>query len=84
MKTIKTKTPILITSFFDFDYSNIVNTHYRSNTTETESNFNPVYSCSCKPGYSPYSDPYAWILPEEPEDCGRGDIKRACRLGEAF
>lgn len=25
-----------------------------------------------------------WRTPEEPEDCSRGDIKRACRLGRAF
>ncbi|MDD2284673.1 MAG: hypothetical protein PHQ11_04655 [Paludibacter sp.] len=84
MTSIKTRNQLPIVSFFDFDYSNIVNTHYRNDATETESNFNPAFSSSCKTGYSPCSDPYTWRRPEEPEDCSRGEIKRAYRLGEGF
>lgn len=41
----------------------------------------PSFSSSCKSGYSVFSDPYNWRRPEEPDDCSRADIKRACRLG---
>lgn len=50
-------------------------------TSETTFNYNSAYRCSCKKSYSHFSDPYAWRRPEEPDDCSRGDIKRACRLG---
>ena len=78
---------IIQTSFFDFDSLNSFETTPKSLTTSTRGTnftFNPAYSCSCKKGYSPFSDPYTWRRPEEPDDCSRADIKKACRLGRAF
>ncbi|MCO5381773.1 MAG: hypothetical protein NHB15_06540 [Methanosarcina barkeri] len=31
-----------------------------------------------------FSDFEVWRIQEDPEDCSRGDIKRACRLGGLF
>jgi hypothetical protein len=73
--------------FYNFNISDSFENSPESLNTSTQGpNFtrNPFYSCSCKRGYSPFSDPYIWRRPEEPEDCSRADIKKACRLGRAF
>jgi hypothetical protein len=77
MTSSKTRYQTNINSFFDFE-------EFDSLSTTSGTNFEPVYSCSCKKGYSPLFDPYTWKRPEEPEDCSRADIKKAYRLGRAF
>jgi hypothetical protein len=75
----KTRNQTNINRFFDFEeFDNL------STTSGTNFHFEPAYSCSCKKGYSPFSDPYTWRRPEEPEDCSRADIKKACRLGKWY
>lgn len=49
-------------------------------STTSGTNFEPAYSCSCKKGYSPFSDPYTWRIPEEIEDCSRAELARAYRI----
>lgn len=73
----KTRNQTNINSFFDFE-------EFDDLSTTSGTNFEPAYSCICKKGYSHFSDPYTWRRPEEPEDCSRADIKKACRLGRAF
>ena len=77
MTSSKTINQTNINSFFDFE-------EFDDLSTTSGTNFEPAYSCSCKRGYSPYSDPYTWRRPEEPDDCSRADIKKAYRLGGGF
>lgn len=74
-------------NLFRFDSSpNLISISYDLNTTTEGNNFhnNSAYHRSCKKIYSLLSDPCAWRIPEEPDDCSRADLKRAYRLGEAY
>jgi|GEM_PF-3742307 len=71
---------------FDFGNSTDFFTIPESLITATrEADFipNPYFRCSCL-HVSPFMDPYSWRRPEEIDDCSRGDIKRAYRLGEWY
>lgn len=68
----------------DFNVSSTpLSIHEKLNTATSKTVFhhNSAYHCSCKKDYSLLSDLYIWRRPEEPDDCSRADIKRACRLG---
>ena len=51
----------------------------------TDFTFNHSYSCRCRRGYSPHSDPFnVWRRQIEPTDCSRKDIAFSYRLGGGF
>jgi hypothetical protein len=87
MNQKKNETQTNLNTFYNFNISDSFETTPKSlatSTRGTDFTFKPVYSCSCKKGYSPFFDPYTWKRPEEPDDCSRADIRKAYRLGGGF
>lgn len=78
---------VIQTSFFDFGTTNSFENTSKSLNTSTQGTFtfNPSYSCRCRRGYSPHSDPFnVWRRQIEPTDYSRKDIAFSYRLGGGF
>ena len=68
---------------FDSTDNDVSDIETLNTDTQEQTNFTltPGYSCRCKRGYNLTSDIFnPWKLQEEPEDCSREDLARACRL----